>query len=1372
MKRGCFGVAVGALVITIFTVEAGYAQSVEGLVKQSGCFECHAEGKGAVGPTFRDIASRYNADGRGYDLRFMTVGDVGDLPDHRKSQIIIARVGDDLHVRVFDSNARRIVDKSETDLAGGKDLATLKRGLAPGRFPVASALPREEKEKLIQSALSVAGLTPASARGALVDAVKRGSKGNWTERSHGVPMPPFSARLSDEQIMRVVDWILLNLNAAELRVMKMGLGSGTVTSTPAGISCGADCDETYSSPVTVTLTATPAAGSVFSHWEGDGTGTANTVSVTMNADRSVRAVFNLAGAATPIADFTPGGLDAYLTANPAINTPGRFLNALPSEYKRNWILMSRSESLQTGTAEYPRLLLPSANALSVFSVALSAHPSYPGADPRAIEYMQWDASESNFRFHEVVVDGIPATGAFPARTRGVSVDDSRCAKCHSTQNVLNRSSFPGTTGIPAGTVKAKNKPNWDTYDSWGGMMPFNRDRIYQGSVEAAAFRKIFNPWTWRTNDSVRTIIEQLELQPPGVVAADQITRTVGGTNDGQVNFAFDILPPVLTEPVPVGTDPAITTSYSFDGTAGTGTATSAVRGGSYVTLHHSGDPTNVEGRGVQLFDLLGGADGGPNRKRIVDELTSHRFATSGVPIDVRPVALAITKGLITRNAATDAPTSTPSLAVDLSFFNARNGMGVNQVRGDTETRARSIPRRKADIEKVNFDRAVDVYVKTGTTAVNGLVQQYGAATSAGTDTSIGRLREEVFRRPNDLGFPDATVMGGIYVDRELANNFEKVALFRYFLEPLGVSVDKWSMGVRGRSRTYSFADVFGTYINDLTAGLTASLLSNPVPGLTDPTNDTQLIAAVNATLSSLPAANAIPTFTDVQRIFNKSCVECHGGLNYPPYANYGTFLDLSEDESPPAGDTRLKRSHDRALSYTTADPATSLLYLRITATSEQCPSGLMPCGGPALSKVDTETIRRWIVGGRPSTVGDPHIRTVDGVNYDFQAAGEFVFLRGDSLEIQVRHTAVSTEGPLGPNAHTGLASCVSVNSAVAVRIGRHRVTYQPNLNGKPDPDGLQLRVDGELRPIGAGGIPLSPGGRIVPTIAPGGIQIEAPGGTVIVITPGWWDHYQLWYLNVDARNVRETQGLMGTVPPGNWLPALPDGSLMGPRPEDLQQRYRDLYTQFGNAWRVTDAASLFDYAPGTSTKTFTVENWPAGDVAHECKAPEGPGGTLGKPPLKPLALEVAKRLAADIVDPDQRANCERDLLTTGEAGFAKTYLLADRIKRNRAPAPPVLAMPADFTTGLSGPVTFAWKPSTDQDGDSITYREYVWPVNETPDANKAVVVARAASNSEANTFSARVGDLKPGKAYFWKVIAEDGKGGTAESEIRRFEFKQ
>src|SRR5438445_3261711 len=55
-----------------------------------------------------------------------------------------------------------------------------------------------------------------------------------------------------------------------LTIAKAGTGSGTVTSTPAGITCGTSCSGSYASGTAVTLTATPAAGSTFTGWSGGG----------------------------------------------------------------------------------------------------------------------------------------------------------------------------------------------------------------------------------------------------------------------------------------------------------------------------------------------------------------------------------------------------------------------------------------------------------------------------------------------------------------------------------------------------------------------------------------------------------------------------------------------------------------------------------------------------------------------------------------------------------------------------------------------------------------------------------------------------------------------------------------------------------------------------------------------------------------------------------------------------------------------------------------------------------------------------------------------------------------------------------------------
>jgi hypothetical protein len=96
-----------------------------------------------------------------------------------------------------------------------------------------------------------------------------------------------------------------------LSVSKTGSGNGTVTSNPAGISCGADCSQSYTDGTVVTLTATPAAGSSFSGWSGACSGTSS-CSVTMSQSRSVAAAFDL------LPDNTPP--DTTITAGPSGDT--------------------------------------------------------------------------------------------------------------------------------------------------------------------------------------------------------------------------------------------------------------------------------------------------------------------------------------------------------------------------------------------------------------------------------------------------------------------------------------------------------------------------------------------------------------------------------------------------------------------------------------------------------------------------------------------------------------------------------------------------------------------------------------------------------------------------------------------------------------------------------------------------------------------------------------------------------------------------------------------------------------------------------------------------------------------------------------------
>ncbi len=69
-------------------------------------------------------------------------------------------------------------------------------------------------------------------------------------------------------------------------------GSGSVSSSPAGIDCPSDCSQAYSQGTSVTLTAHPAAGQRLKRWSGACSGTGS-CTVSMSANKSVSAVFEV-----------------------------------------------------------------------------------------------------------------------------------------------------------------------------------------------------------------------------------------------------------------------------------------------------------------------------------------------------------------------------------------------------------------------------------------------------------------------------------------------------------------------------------------------------------------------------------------------------------------------------------------------------------------------------------------------------------------------------------------------------------------------------------------------------------------------------------------------------------------------------------------------------------------------------------------------------------------------------------------------------------------------------------------------------------------------------------------------------------------------
>ncbi len=94
-----------------------------------------------------------------------------------------------------------------------------------------------------------------------------------------------------------------------LTIAKIGNGTGTITSNPAGIDCGTTCTLTVSSGTVVTLTAAPSPSNTFTDWGGACAAGSATCAVPITADQTVSATFTRS-TATPRVSVTIAGTGA------------------------------------------------------------------------------------------------------------------------------------------------------------------------------------------------------------------------------------------------------------------------------------------------------------------------------------------------------------------------------------------------------------------------------------------------------------------------------------------------------------------------------------------------------------------------------------------------------------------------------------------------------------------------------------------------------------------------------------------------------------------------------------------------------------------------------------------------------------------------------------------------------------------------------------------------------------------------------------------------------------------------------------------------------------------------------------------------------
>jgi uncharacterized repeat protein (TIGR02543 family) len=145
-----------------------------------------------------------------------------------------------------------------------------------------------------------------------------------------------------------------------LSVGRTGAGHGQVTSSPAGIACGATCSSPYAAFTLVTLTATPATNSIFTGWSGACTGTVATCDVAMTAAKSVTATFT-ARSSTPT---------ITLKVNGQHPTPPIVLTTGPLH-----LTLSVSPSTYTGTLSWYWALIYNGSLRWITSTGVSTTPA-------------------------------------------------------------------------------------------------------------------------------------------------------------------------------------------------------------------------------------------------------------------------------------------------------------------------------------------------------------------------------------------------------------------------------------------------------------------------------------------------------------------------------------------------------------------------------------------------------------------------------------------------------------------------------------------------------------------------------------------------------------------------------------------------------------------------------------------------------------------------------------------------------------------------------------------------------------------------------------------------------------------------------------
>ncbi|MEM7277010.1 MAG: VWD domain-containing protein, partial [Pseudomonadota bacterium] len=318
--------------------------------------------------------------------------------------------------------------------------------------------------------------------------------------------------------------------------------------------------------------------------------------------------------------------------------------------------------------------------------------------------------------------------------------------------------------------------------------------------------------------------------------------------------------------------------------------------------------------------------------------------------------------------------------------------------------------------------------------------------------------------------------------------------------------------------------------------------------------------------------------------------------------------------------------------------------------------------------------------GRWCATGDPHLVSADGVKYDFQAVGEFIFAKSETLdtELQLRLAPYGMVHKPWLEPY-GSARYLSVISALALKASGSTLTV--DVRREPSErihiDGVAVDYLEEESVIAhESGFTLYRHSNHVHEVwTPQNVRVKFASYTSNISLDIAFPFYK-------SRSVTGLLGARDDDPANDFVTR--GGEVISHVRGKLSRE--DLYDRLGNSWRISQAESLFDYTDGESTATFTNMALPEKMV------------TLAD--LTPQEREQAERICRDagVGESPVLDDCIYDVGFSGDSSFAQSYAETIAMPRSLAKNLPVAKLSAPESVVVGSTLEVHWTgPSNARD---------------------------------------------------------------------------